>query len=139
MRRVSVGGGPIVGVGAIVRDARGRLLVVERGNPPAAGRWSLPGGKVEPGERLTDAVAREVREETGLTVEVGGLVGYAEAASDGAHYLILDFEATVTSGDLAAGDDAADVRWMSRSELEVVETTRDLLGWLDTHGVRIGD
>jgi ADP-ribose pyrophosphatase YjhB (NUDIX family) len=64
---------PIVGVGAVVFDREGRVLLVERGKPPGVGLWSLPGGRLEPRETLVQAVAREVREETGLVVEVGTL------------------------------------------------------------------
>lgn len=94
---------------------------------------------MEHGERLADAVVREVREETGLEVTVDGLVGYAEAISSTHHFVIVDFAVTVTSGELRPGDDAADVRWMTRSELAQVETTRDLLGWLDRHGIEVTD
>jgi 8-oxo-dGTP diphosphatase len=129
-----MGSGPILGVGAVIVDD-GRLLVVRRGNEPAAGRWTLPGGKVERGERIADAVAREVREETGLEVEVGDLVGIHEVLGRGGHYVIVDHHATVVAGELTAGDDAAEVAWMDRAELEAARTTRGLIAFLDRHGV----
>lgn len=128
---------PTVAAGAVVLDDRGRLLVVRRGAAPAAGCWSLPGGRVEPGEGVTEAVCREVAEETGLSVEVGGLVGFTEVRGDDHHYVILDFAAEVTGGRLQADDDADDVAWMSRGELEAVETTDGLLAFLDDHGIAL--
>lgn len=126
---------PLVGAGAVVLDDDGRLLVVRRGRAPAKGRWSLPGGRVEAGEPAAEAAAREVREETGLDVEVTGFVGWTEAIGDDHHIVILDFAATVTGGRLAAGDDADDVAWVTRPELEQRPTTTGLLEFLDRHGV----
>ncbi len=127
--------GPDVGAGAVVLDDAGRLLVVKRRNPPARGRWTLPGGRVRRGETIVEAVAREVREETGLVVEVGGPVGITESVGDEHHYVIIDHHATIVGGELGAADDAEDAAWMSRSELEEVPTTDGLLDFLDEHGV----
>ena len=126
---------PTLAVGAVVVDAEGRLLVVRRGGAPAAGRWSLPGGRVEPGETVREAVRREVAEETGLDVDVGDLVGFVEVRGGGHHFVILDLRAEVRGGDLRAGDDAAEVAWMSRGRLEAVTTTDGLLAFLDEHGI----
>lgn len=107
-------------VGAIVHDERGRLLLIRRGKAPAVGSWSLPGGRVEDGESLTTAVAREVLEETGLDVDVEDYVGAVERPSpDGGTFLIRDFRARLR-GDarVRAGDDASDVRWVGLAELE---------------------
>lgn len=129
--------GPVVSVGGVARDGEGRLLVVRRANPPAAGLWTLPGGKVRRGERLADAVRREFREETGLDVGVGDLVGVAEAIGEDSHYVILDFHVTVVGGQLAAGDDAIATAWMGRADLTGAGSTRGLLQFLDEHGVTI--
>ena len=123
-------------VGAIVRDGRGRLLLVQRGHAPAAGAWSVPGGRVEPGESDSEAVMREVREETGLEVRPGVLVGRVERPGlDGAVYDIYDYAAEVVSGRLTAGTDAADARWVGRDELDTLECSPGLVDQLRSWGV----
>jgi ADP-ribose pyrophosphatase YjhB (NUDIX family) len=109
---------PTVAVGAFVRDAAGRLLVVERGQPPGEGMWSVPGGKHEPGETLAQAVAREVREETGIVVEVGVLACVVERIGDDYHYVIVDYHARPIGGALAAGGDARAARFVPLEELD---------------------
>lgn len=136
-------GRPELAVGAVcVRD--GRLLVVRRGRGAGTGLWSLPGGHVEAGETLAAAVAREVAEETGLAVAVGALCGVAERIGPGAaiagpgswHYVILDFWVTAAPGAVAeAGDDAADVAWVTREELLALDRVPLLEGFLAEHGV----
>jgi ADP-ribose pyrophosphatase YjhB (NUDIX family) len=107
--------------GAIVFDATGRLLVVRRGRPPAAGAWSIPGGRCEPGEPATDACVREVAEETGLVVEVQRWAGrVSRGASQVTVYDIDDFVCDVLGGTLAAADDAADARWVTDEELRAL-------------------
>ncbi len=117
---------PTVAVGGIVFDAQGRVLLIRRARPPHAGCWSIPGGKVAAGETLAAAVAREVREETGLDVEVGPLALWLERIVPGFHYVILDFLARHTGGALAAGDDAADARWFDDAGLAALDTTPGL-------------
>ncbi len=110
---------PVAGVGGIV--LRGRdVLLVKRAFPPRAGEWSLPGGRLELGESLVDGVRREVREETGIEVEVGPLVEVFDRVhrdADGRvryHFVIADYLCHPIGGALAAGDDAADARWVPR-------------------------
>lgn len=123
-------------VGAVVSDGAGRLLLVLRAHPPAAGSWSLPGGRVEPGESAEAAVVREVAEETGLRVEVGRLVGTVERdAGQGATYVIDDYECAVTAGSLTAGDDAADARWCTPDEVRSLPTSPLLVETLEGWGL----
>jgi mutator protein MutT len=135
---------PTVAVGAIVFDDRGRVLLIQRGNPPAAGLWTVPGGRVELGESLADAVVREVREETGLSVECGALVEVVERitreADETWHYVILDYLAVATSHAAPArGDDAADVRWFGIDELDAAALTDGLLPVIDKARRAAGD
>jgi len=121
---------PTLAVGAVVlRRAQAGLevLLVRRGRPPNVGSWTFPGGRVEAGETLAAAVVREVKEETGLAVTVGGLIEVFELLGEAHHYVVLDYAATVSveSAEVSprAGDDAADVRWQSVSDLEVLGVT----------------
>lgn len=124
---------PEVAVGAvIVRD--GRLLLILRGHGIGAGRWSLPGGRVEAGETLAVALAREIREETGLTASIGRLCGIAERISARAHYVIVDYWVSA-DGTPVAGDDAAAVMWADRATLGRLDVVDHLLEFLDEHDV----
>ena len=118
---------PIVGVGAIVFDDAGRALLIERGRPPGAGLWSIPGGRLEPRETLAQAVSREVREETGLIVEVGGLACVVERMADDYHFVLLDYFARITGGTLAAASDARDARFVALDDIAALPTTDGLL------------
>jgi len=123
-------------VGAIITDDTGRLLLIQRGHEPEEGRWSLPGGRVRPGESDPEAVAREVREETGLHVEPGRLVGAVERpAPGGAVFDIYDYAASVSGGRLVAGDDAADARWIDPGDIGQLALTSGLAETLATWGV----
>jgi 8-oxo-dGTP diphosphatase len=118
----------VVCAGAVVLDDAGRVLLVRRRNPPSAGLWSVPGGRVEPGEDVAAAVAREVREETGLVVEVGPRLMTLVLADQ---YLVHDHAAHVVGGELVAGDDASDVGWFGRDDLTGLGTSPGLLAALD--------
>jgi ADP-ribose pyrophosphatase YjhB (NUDIX family) len=109
---------PEVAVGAVAVED-GALLLVRRGRGPAAGEWSVPGGRVERGEPLAVAVVREVLEETGLEVVVDRFLGWVERISDAHHFVILDFAVTVLDPSIepVAGDDAAEVAWVPLPEL----------------------
>lgn len=123
-------------VGAIITDPAGRLLLIKRGHEPEAGRWSLPGGRIEPGESDQDALVREVREETGLRVTPGRLAGTVERPQPGGRVLVIrDYAAQVTGGELAAGDDAADARWVSPPGFGGLPLTSGLSDVLHTWGV----
>jgi 8-oxo-dGTP diphosphatase len=111
---------PLVGVGAVVVD-EGRVLLVRRGREPLLGQWSLPGGLLEVGEPLTMGVIREVREETGLTVEPLELIELLDRIHRAGervryHYVIADYLCRVVSGELKAASDADAVRWVERAE-----------------------
>lgn len=122
-------------VGAIITDDRGRLLLIKRGHEPDAGLWSLPGGRVEPGETDEQAVIREIREETGLSVQCDRLVGSVQRAGlGGAVVDIRDYAVTITGGELAAGDDAADARWVSPADLAGLPVTGGLVEALTAWG-----
>ena len=118
---------PTVGVGAIIFDAAGAVLLIQRGKPPAEGAWSVPGGKLEAGETLAQAVAREVHEETGLVVEVGALACVLERMTAGYHYVLLDYFARVIGGALAAGSDARAARYVDPAELATLPVTEGLV------------
>ena len=111
---------PLVGVGAVLVQA-GRVLLIRRGTEPMKGRWSIPGGLVELGESLTDAVRRECLEETGLAVEPVALVElldriHREQTQVRYHYVIADYLCRVTGGIPQAGSDAAELYWASPAE-----------------------
>jgi ADP-ribose pyrophosphatase YjhB (NUDIX family) len=119
-------------VGAILFDRGGRLLLVERANEPNRGQWSLPGGRVEPGESGEQAVLREVAEETGLAVAIVRLCGVVSRPGGDVRYEISDYECAVSAGEAAAASDAAALRWVDRAELtELAESAALTPGLLD--------
>jgi 8-oxo-dGTP diphosphatase len=125
---------PELCVGAVaVLD--GNLLLIRRGHGPAAGEWSIPGGRVERGELLAQAVVREVREETGLECVCGALVGWVERIEPTHHFVILDFEATVLDdAEPAADSDAAEAAWVPIEAVTELPLVDGLAEFLRDHG-----
>jgi 8-oxo-dGTP diphosphatase len=126
---------PLVGVGAIIIEGD-RVLLVKRAHPPIQGQWSIPGGVLEVGEMVREAAIREAREETGLIVEPGELLGvYDRILRDPEnrvqyHYVLIDFLCRATGGYLQAATDAAEVRWFTREDLpalNLAEDTQDVI------------
>jgi len=113
---------PVVGVGAVILRA-GEVLIIRRANPPLQGQWSIPGGRLELGEKLRDAVAREVLEETGLEVEVGPLLDVFDSIfpdDQGRtcyHYVLVDYLCRPLTGTPCASSDASELRWAKPAEL----------------------
>ncbi len=119
---------PIVGVGAVILS-QGKLLMEKRGNEPAKGKWSIPGGVVELGERLEDAVIRETKEETGLDVEAPHLIDVVyqvdldEKGKVKYHFIIVDYLVKIKSGEPKADSDADELRWVALEEVEKYNLT----------------
>lgn len=126
---------PELSVGAVVVHD-GSLLLVRRGHGPAAGEWAVPGGRVEWGEMLAEAVVREVAEETGLECVCGELLGWVEIIQTDHHFVVLDFVATVLEhGEPVAGDDAAEVRWVPVDAVLELNLVDGLAEFLHEHGI----
>jgi 8-oxo-dGTP diphosphatase len=112
------GPSPILGVGAVIWNADNQIVLIRRGQEPRLGEWSIPGGKLEWGEGLREALLREVREETGLGVEIENLIDVVDSITrdpSGAllrHYVLVDFTARHVAGALRCGSDAAEARWV---------------------------
>jgi mutator protein MutT len=122
---------PRLGVGGVVIH-RDKVLLVNRKRPPSQGLWAIPGGKVEAGESLQQAVARELAEECGIEVEVGEVVHQFELIDKTGteinfHYVVLDLQADYVSGEPVAGDDAAKVAWFDAQGLEAIPLDRNTL------------
>lgn len=122
---------PEVAVAGIAFDEGGRVLLIERGRGSARGQWTVPGGRVEGGETLAIALVREMREETGLEVEVGALVTVFERIGADHHYVIHDHLVRVIGGVLCAGDDAAAARWVAWDELSALPLSEGLMPVLE--------
>ncbi len=121
---------PTVAVGLVARDRRGRLLLVRRGKPPAKGSWSLPGGKVEAGETLVRAAARELREETGLRARIGAVAGVVERVGEGYHYVIADLWADLDDAEPVAASDVDDAALFELEALPHLDLTPGLAEFL---------
>ena len=127
---------PLVGVGGIIFEGD-RILMAQRGKPPLQGWWSLPGGALEAGEILADAVAREVLEETGLVVkplrvfEIFERILRDDTGRPEYHYVLIDYVCQVTGGELRPGDDVCRVEWMRLDELRPLPITEGTLGVIE--------
>lgn len=127
---------PEVCIGGIAVDDD-RLLLIRRGRGPAQGSWSVPGGRVEAGELLAEAVVRELAEETGLEVVCGAIIGVVERFSDDGHYVIIDHRVTVLdpTETPVAGDDAAEVAWVPLADVADWDLVEGLAEFLHDHGI----
>ena len=126
---------PTVAVGGIA-VVDGALLLVQRARPPQVGHWTVPGGRMEPGESVAQAVERELWEETALKVRCGALVGFTERRGPDYHYVILDFRVTPIGAAIPrAGSDAAAVAWVALDEVRGLNLVDGLEEFLVGHGV----
>jgi 8-oxo-dGTP diphosphatase len=119
---------PAVGVVCLRGDS---VLLIRRGTPPRQGEWSLPGGRIEPGERAVEAALRELREETGVEAEITCLIDVVDGLfpDAGRHYVLIDYAARWLSGEPVAGDDAAEARFVALDEVEA------LIDWSETRRI----
>jgi 8-oxo-dGTP diphosphatase len=121
---------PMVGVGAIIINDN-RVVLIKRAKPPLAGEWSIPGGMLELGETVREAAIREAKEETGLTVEPGELLGVFDRVLRDPesrvqyHYVLIDFLCRITGGELHAGGDAAAAQWFTSEEMSRLPLMKD--------------
>jgi 8-oxo-dGTP diphosphatase len=119
---------PAVGVVCLRGDS---VLMIRRGTPPRQGEWSLPGGRIEPGERAVDAALRELGEETGVEAEITGLIDVVDGLfpEAGRHYVLIDYAARWVSGEPVAGDDALEARFVALDEVD------SLIEWSETRRI----
>jgi ADP-ribose pyrophosphatase YjhB (NUDIX family) len=137
----------LAAVGAVLIDNKNRILLVERAYPPGAGKWSIPGGVIEPGERISEAARRELREETGLEAEPLGIlwilnnIVYDESGRVKYHYVIVDilFDSNTVRGKPQPGGDAKAVSWFTLKEAldtpSVSRTVKKLILRIEKHGL----
>ena len=129
---------PIVGVGAVIWNDCGEIVLIRRGQEPRLGEWSIPGGRLEWGESVRDAIVREVREETGLEVEIAGLIDVVDSVTRDAsgevarHYVLIDFLVHYVSGTLHAGSDAAEAHWVAYAALDEYVLWKETRRIIDT-------
>lgn len=106
---------PVAAAGIVVWRG-GEVLLIRRGKPPYEGMWSIPGGRIQPGEPVRETALRELVEETGVTAEIAGLIDVVDSIGDHGHYVLIDFAARWISGEPAAGDDAAEAEFVPHAE-----------------------
>jgi len=134
---------PLVGVGSIIIEGD-RVVLVKRAHPPIQGHWSLPGGVLEVGEMVREAAVREAREETGLMVDTGDLLGvYDRILRDPGnrvqyHYVLIDFLCRPIGGELVAASDAAEVRWFTRDQILALNLAEDTLDVIQKGFAKLG-
>ena len=119
---------PVVGVVCFRGD---EVLLIRRANPPRQGEWSLPGGRIEPGEPVLDAAHRELREETGVEAELIGLIDVVDGVfpEHERHYVLIDYAMRWTAGEPVAGDDASEARFFA------IDAALALVEWSETERV----
>lgn len=125
---------PLIGVGAVVFNARNEILLIKRGKAPRYGEWMVPGGALEWGETLEQAVIREVLEETGIGIEIETFVELIEAITpggEGFHYVIMDYAARAVSGEVAASSDALEAVWVPLQSLGAFDLSSELLSVIE--------
>jgi ADP-ribose pyrophosphatase YjhB (NUDIX family) len=134
---------PRIGVGAVVLHQR-RVLLVRRGGQPSMGKWTLPGGLVELGETTAEAIRRELQEECGLDVRLGGIAGVVDrVVRDGGgrvryHYILVDYLAFADSEAIRAGSDAAEARWVDVEQVAGLDITDGLMDMIQRAVVLAG-
>jgi len=134
---------PTLGVSGIVFNKQKQILLIQRNQPPAMGLWSIPGGKLEPGESLVEACKREIKEETGLDTDIKNIVAVVERRVEGFHYVIIDYLAQLVDKENSqpvAQSDVSEARWVSLEHLidyELVEGLAEII--LRTYVVYNGD
>lgn len=121
---------PVVGTGVAIIEGD-EILLVQRARDPGRGQWAVPGGKVEWGETLAEAATREVKEETGLLVELDEVIWVGESIGDGHHLVLIDFLGQAVGGELAASDDALDVAWVPITEAANMDLTPTMFELVD--------
>ena len=121
---------PVPAVGVVCLRGE-EVLLIRRGTPPRQGEWSLPGGRIEPGERAVDAALRELREETGVQAEITGLIDVVDGVfpDAGKHYVLIDYAARWVSGEPMAGDDALEARFVALDRIDA------LIDWTETRRI----
>lgn len=121
---------PFVGTGVAIVDGD-EILLIKRANEPGKGLWAVPGGKVERGESLAEAATREVKEETGLLIELDEVVWVGESIGPDHHIVLIDFLGRAVGGSLVASDDASEAKWVAIEDAYDMELTPSMYGLLD--------